>query len=125
MMLAIRHITSLSKVIRAIEKIEQIKKIADMIFRRPRESSHEDQTAILLEMKRILYRKEVLEIVIAYRARDGFKVESQSDFQAVFVKGHLLWKQRELVQVDECVRWTQSVGQNWGGVKGESRHLSR
>ena len=101
MMLAIRQIVSSPKVIRPI-----IEQIAGMILRRPRESRHEDQTATIflatiLEMKRIQYRKEVLGIVIAYRARDGFKIESQSDFQAVFVKGHLLWKQRGLVQIDE------------------------
>ena len=96
MMLAIRHITSLPKVIRAIEKI------VDMILRRPRESRHADQTAILLELKRIQYRKDMLRIAIADRVRDGFKVESQGEFQAVLTKGQMLWKQRQLVQIDEC-----------------------
>ena len=98
MMLAIRHITSLPKVIRAIGKIE---KIVDMILRRPRESRHADQTAILLEMKRVQYRKDMMRIAIADRVRHGFKIESQSDFQAVLTKGHMVWKQRQLVEIDE------------------------
>ena len=52
-------------------------------------------------MKRIQYRKDVLRELVTARLRDGYKVESQGEFQAVVVKGGLLWKRREMVAVDE------------------------
>ena len=81
--------------------IQIIGTIASILLRRPPKPHREDQTPILIEMKRIQYRKDVLRELVTARLRDGYKVESQGEFQAVLVKGSLLWKRREMVAVDE------------------------
>ena len=94
-------LTAIKRIAAWPDTIRIITTIASILLRRPQRPHSEGETPIVLEMKRIQYRKDVLREVVTARLRDGFKVESQGEFHAALFKGKFLWKRRAIVEVDE------------------------